>query len=595
MLEGVTGRIFSLVLAAGLACAQEPFNNAALSGSYHFVQLLAAGPSGETRTLAGAMTFDGKGAFSFSAEGTPGGQGTYAVGAAGNVTFLSPIRDVEYLGACLSADREVLIGASTFAAGSTYDFFVAVRAPSASVTNALLSGTYGGAWLELAPRLLKSGLVALTAGGNGQFTRVAVTGHASDAGGRTVSQAASSATYNLKSGGTGTAAFGVAASLLAGEREIFVSEGGSYLLGRLAGKGILVAAKQGSGDAALEGRYWMAELAVDGPNWSAASGSLQALGGGRALVAERVRMDGRLVDYAGLNTYAVSPDGSGTLAPRLAPRLTNMAVGARSFVGAQMGPPEASTTQYGIFFGVRAPVFQGPGVFLDPAGVVNGASFAGWPQPVAPGSIVSLYGTGLAAREAWSTAYPLPTKLDEVTVTVNGTPAPLYSVSPRRVNIQLPYGLKGSWVTLRVAHSQGVSNEVTAPLAATSPGVFFYQDYRGAVLHADYSLVSAANPARPGETVMIWLTGLGELSPGVGTGAANPAFPLAWAFEAPISVLFGGEPSPRLHFAGGAPGFAGLNQINAAIPLSAPVGASVPVAILTGNAYTDLVDIPIGR
>ncbi len=573
----------------GVATAQEPFNNGALSGKYHFVQLLVSAPSGETRTLAGALTFDGKGAFAY-----PGGQGVCSVGGAGEVALTSPIRNVEYLSAYLSADRDVLIGASTFTAGTTYDLFVAVRAPATNVSNALLRGAYAGAWLELAPPVMKSGLVSLTASGDGRFTSATTVGHASDAGGRTLPQVLAGASYSLGPNGAGTAA-------LDGERQILVSEGGTYLLTALAGRGVSVAAKTTGAGAAFEGRYWIAELTVDGPNWSAASGSLRALAGGRAVLAERVRMDSRLVDYAGLNSYAVNPDGTGALAPRLSPKLVNMALGAPAggragaFLGAQIGPPEASTGQYGIFVGVRAPAFQGAGVFLDPAGVVNGASFAGLPHPVSPGAAVSLFGSGLASREARAASFPLPTQLDDVTVAVNGTPAPLYFVSPAQAGIQLPYGLKGNWVTVRVNNSRGASSEVMAPLAATSPGVFFYGDYRGVVLHADYTLVSTDKPAKPGETVMIWLTGLGELRPAVASGAANPVAPLAWAVDAPISVLFGGEAAVRVDYTGGAPGFPGLNQINATIPLSVPVGPNVPVAIATSGAYTDLVEIPISR
>lgn len=94
---------------------------------------------------------------------------------------------------------------------------------------------------------------------------------------------------------------------------------------------------------------------------------------------------------------------------------------------------------------------------------------------------------------------------------------------------------------------------------------------------------------------MIWLTGLGELSPGVAAGQANPAAPLARAADSSISVLFGGVPATRVDYAGAAPGFAGLCQINATIPLSSPVGSNVLVAISTGNAYTELVEIPISR
>jgi uncharacterized protein (TIGR03437 family) len=583
-------------------------DSSALRGKYQFVQLLVSAPASETRTLAGALDFDGKGAYTYTAEGTPGGKGAYWVGGAGSVALVSPIRNVDWLSAYLSADGDVLIGASTFAADTNYDFFVAVRAPLGNVTNALLNGSYSGGWLEFAPGatpVMKSGLVSLVAGGTGQFSRVALTGHASDQGGRTANQSAAGATYNLKPDGRGTASFGTAASLLSGDREIFVSKDGTYLVGHLPGRGALVAAKSAGAGADFEGRYWIAGLSVDGLSWSAASGSLRTLGANRALVAERRRLDERALDYAGLRSYAVNPDGTGALAPSLPKGLANLglvapvgpveAPRAGAFVGTQIGPLNESTTQYGIFFGVRAPAFHATGVFLDPAGVVNGASFAGLPYPLAPGAIVSLFGSNLATREARATTFPLPTKLDDVTVTVNGTAAPLYFVSPTQASIQLPYGIKGNWGTLRASNSRGASNEVVAPLAATSPGVFSRPDGRPVVLHADYSLVSPQNPARPGETVMIWLTGLGELSPAVAMGDANPVAPLARAVDAPIKVLFGGVPAMGVDYAGGAPGFAGLCQINATIPANAPPGSNVPLAISTANAHAELVEIPISR
>ncbi len=132
-------------------------------------------------------------------------------------------------------------------------------------------------------------------------------------------------------------------------------------------------------------------------------------------------------------------------------------------------------------------------------------------------------------------------------------------------------------------------------VAVTNPGVFSRADGCPVVLHADYSIASPENPARPGETVLIWLTGLGELSPAVAAGQANPAAPLARAVDAPIKVLFGGVPAAALDYAGGAPGFAGLCQVNVTIPLNSPLGPSVPVAVSTSNAHTELVEIPISR
>jgi len=580
----------------------------ALRGKYQFVQLLVSPPVGQTRTLAGSISFDGQGAYTWASEGTPGGRGAYSVGGAGDVALVSPIRSSDWLSAYLSADGDVLAGASSFTADTSYDFFVAVRAPSGNVTNALLNGSYSGAWLEFAPGatpVTRSGLVSLAANGAGQFSRVAVTGHASDQGGRTVNQSAAGATYSLQAEGRGTASFGTGATLLVGDREIFSSKDGTYLVGHLSGRGVLVAAKAVSGATEFEGRYWLAGLSVDGPSWSAASGSLRTLGAGRAQAIERRRLDGRALDQAGLKSYVVNPDGTGALALSLPRGLSNLRLAAPigpveapragAFVGADIGPLNESTTQYGIFFGVRAPAFHPTGVFLDPSGVVNGASFSGLPYPLAPGAIVSLFGSNLAAREARAAGFPLPSRLDDVTVTVNGAPAPLYFVSPTQTSVQLPYGLTGNWVTLRASNSRGVSNEVVAPLAATSPGIFTRADGRPVVLHADYSIITPENPARPGETILIWLTGLGELGPAVATGSANPAAPLARAVDAPINVLFGGVPAAGVDYAGGAPGFAGLNQINAAIPVNSPVGPNVLVAISTGNAYTELVEIPISR
>jgi hypothetical protein len=131
-----------------------PFTNRDLSGKYHFVQLLTTAPMGDTRTLAGTLSFDGLGSYTYTAEGTTAtAQGTYSVGGTGAVAMVSPIRKEEYLSAYISADREVLLGSSTYCAGSTFDFFVAVRAPSAGATNTLLKGNYAGALLEITPHL----------------------------------------------------------------------------------------------------------------------------------------------------------------------------------------------------------------------------------------------------------------------------------------------------------------------------------------------------------------------------------------------------------------------------------------------------------
>jgi uncharacterized protein (TIGR03437 family) len=271
----------------------------------------------------------------------------------------------------------------------------------------------------------------------------------------------------------------------------------------------------------------------------------------------------------------------------------------KSLVGAQIGPVDAVSDFDGLFFAVRAPGFSGNALFLDPNGGVNGASFAPAPNPISAGSIVSLFGAGLAARQSSAESLPLPVSLENISVSVNGVSAPLFFVSPGQVNIQAPFGLTGDSATIALTNGGALSNEVVVRLARSSPGIFSYADgqspQRGVILHADYSLVTPDRPARPGETVLIWLTGLGGLVPAVPTGAGNPGGPLSSAIDPRIRIWFGGQVADRLTYAGGAPFFAGVNQINAVIPKTVAVGTNIPVAISTSDAFSDLVDLPIGN
>jgi len=115
----------------------------------------------------------------------------------------------------------------------------------------------------------------------------------------------------------------------------------------------------------------------------------------------------------------------------------------------------------------------------------------------------------------------------------------------------------------------------------------------GTVVHADFQLVSESNPATPGETVMIFLTGLGALNPPVADGAAGPVSPLSRTTDSDIQVLFGSD-AGRILFSGAALGFVGLYQLNVTIPDSVVQGPAVPMAVSTSNAFSCFTDIAIG-
>jgi uncharacterized protein (TIGR03437 family) len=619
---------FSVFAALAGRLPAQTLNNGSLSGKYHFVHLLVTASGGvatDARNLSGSMTFDGNGGYTFTGRlgagaGAPGnssGSGTYSVNSSGDVTLTNPINNTLQVTSRLAEGAVAVLGASTEAASNTNDLFVAIKAPTGNVTNAALNGAYTGASLQLpngSSAGIRSALVSLTANGGGQFTRAAVTGHAADQNaGRNSTQEAAGSTYTLNADGTGTAAFASGASLFSGNRDIFVSQDGNYLLGASnanGGRDIFLAAKNFStaaNNAALDGRYWIAELIIYDGSFSAASGALRAFGNGRASLAQRLHQDTTPIDFTTVNLYSVNADSTGALGPFLETGALNMGLGVsvnvdgaprpNAVVSAQVGPVNTTTPEYGVSFLIRAPRFTGSGVFLDPTGVVSNASRAPTPNPIAPLQIVELYGSNLAPRNGQPTALPLPTVLEGVSVAVNGQLAPLFFVSSGQVNIQVPSDVSGVQATIQVNNNGNRSNEVIIPVARTSPGIYAYSDTQSAnraiITHADGQLVTPQNPARPEEVVIIYLTGLGALNPPVASGAANPSNPLPRAADSQIQILFGGEAATRVDYIGGAPFFAGLNQINVTVPATAPIGPNIPVAIVTSNAYTDLPDISI--
>jgi uncharacterized protein (TIGR03437 family) len=123
---------------------------------------------------------------------------------------------------------------------------------------------------------------------------------------------------------------------------------------------------------------------------------------------------------------------------------------------------------------------------------------------------------------------------------------------------------------------------IKLPVVTAAPGIFTTNDSgsgQGAILNQDSSVNSAANPAPRGSIVSIYMTGVGALSPPIADGSPGPLTP---PFPAPvtnISATIGGVNAPVV-FAGQAPGLiAGATQVNIQIPLDAPVGAAVPIAM----------------
>ena len=207
---------------------------------------------------------------------------------------------------------------------------------------------------------------------------------------------------------------------------------------------------------------------------------------------------------------------------------------------------------------------------------VNGASFAR--IAIAPGAVVAIFGASFAGGSLSASSVPLPTVLGETSVTFNGVPAPLFFVSSGQINAQVPFDLPaGIVVSIQVKRGSNLSTVRTANVATVSPGIFILDQATsaGAVFHSsDFSPVSSSSPARPGEYLAIYCTGLGPLRIPVKSGDAAPSVPpLAETVYVP-TVNIGGLPT-NVIFSGLAPGFVGLYQVNAQVPAGLPTGSQL--------------------
>jgi uncharacterized protein (TIGR03437 family) len=240
-----------------------------------------------------------------------------------------------------------------------------------------------------------------------------------------------------------------------------------------------------------------------------------------------------------------------------------------------------------------------PPPFVREGGVLNAASFAASPAPLATGSMAIVFGAYLnAGPQVLSTSVgpdgKLVTSLGGTQITVNKVPAPILYSTSSQVSIQIPVEVAGQTTASVVVTVGGQSSGPrTINIAPTAPG-FFTVNQAGTgeavVVHEDgITPVTPQNPARRNEMVVFYLTGLGVLNPALGTGVPAGANFAA----APIALQFGNA-NAVIEYAGAAPGFVGLNQINARVPAGAPTG-SVPVSISVGGSQANPVTVAIGQ
>ena len=255
-----------------------------------------------------------------------------------------------------------------------------------------------------------------------------------------------------------------------------------------------------------------------------------------------------------------------------------------------------SARDFGIYFNGRARLVP----TIQANGIVNAAS-SQLGRGIAPGSYITIYGSGLSESvKTFNTPY-LPLSIGGVSVsfdvpsTGRSFPGTLSYVSDGQVNVQVPWELQGvSSVLIKVSIGDSSSSTVSVPVLDAAPAAFEYDESGGrrlvAALDGNFGLIGSGNAARRGEIIQVYANGLGPVNNQPASGAVAPSQPLATSKAVP-SVTIGGRPA-EVVFSGLAPQFVGLYQVNVRVPQDAPTGLQ-PLVISTGGVDSKAAMLPV--
>lgn len=231
-----------------------------------------------------------------------------------------------------------------------------------------------------------------------------------------------------------------------------------------------------------------------------------------------------------------------------------------------------------------------PGPGFTAASIVNAAGF----QPgISPGSIAVINASGIAPNVRGSVTPStivgaLPTRLADVEVLFNNIPAPIYAVSnvngQESVNVQVPFEVAPGSASLTINVTGGGSTTVMGvQILPIKPGVFEFIDVNGrryaVAVRSDGSYVSSTNPARRGEIIRVFATGLGQTTPATGTNRAG----LSDQTQSVIASVIAGvnNRGVRVVSAQLQPVSIGVYLVALEIPTDTETGVAAPFALAT--------------
>ena len=258
---------------------------------------------------------------------------------------------------------------------------------------------------------------------------------------------------------------------------------------------------------------------------------------------------------------------------------------------------------------LAVPASGGTPPLIRPAGVITASAFGG-ASAIAPGTFIEIYGQNLSGTtRSWQASDFIggtaPTSLGGVSVRINGQPAFVSYVSPGQVNALVPSTIAPGTAVVTVQNGSQISNPCTVTVNALEPGllafppttsatdlyvVAIFPDYTTYALPPGTGLPVPSRRAKAGDTVTLYGIGFGPVIPDVSAGNIAKQ---TNSLQASVEVRFGGHPG-RVTYAGSAPGFAGLYQLNVVVPDGVVVAGTVDDAVLVTVVLNGNVFRPVG-
>jgi uncharacterized protein (TIGR03437 family) len=231
---------------------------------------------------------------------------------------------------------------------------------------------------------------------------------------------------------------------------------------------------------------------------------------------------------------------------------------------------------------------------ISAGGIVDGAAFTP-NRAVAPGSIISVFGTNLADFPGSATQFPLPLGINGVAFSFDvpsagvSLPARFHYISATQINVQVPWELANyPSAIVKVIINYTYSPTYTLNLATYAPGFFAYQangQQYASALDSTLTVITASHPVSRGTTVALYLNGLGPVHNQPADGW--PATDATSTTVSTPTITIGGQVA-TVTFSGLAPQFADLYQVNATVPTSIGTGPQ-PVTCTIGGVSCQTV------